>query len=122
MVENKSKYLNALSWLAIVLLSAFSCIVYLKYLKVATALKLAFWLVWLVVTLGFLAFTNLGGKMWQYIIESKDEMKKVHWPSRNETVQTTLIIAAFVFVISIVLWLVDTSMLWMVAKLTHLYK
>lgn len=95
---------------------------YLKYLKVATALKVTFWIVWFAVTIFFLAFTDLGMKMWRYIIESKDEMKKVHWPTRNETIQTTLIIAAFVFVISIILWFVDVSMLWMVAKLTHLYR
>lgn len=36
------------------------------------------------------------------------ELRKVVWPSRQETNQTTLIVLAVVFVMAIILWLLDT--------------
>ncbi len=36
------------------------------------------------------------------------ELRKVVWPTRQETNQTTLIVVAVVFVTSIILWLLDT--------------
>jgi preprotein translocase subunit SecE len=36
------------------------------------------------------------------------ELRKVVWPSRQETNQTTLIVLAVVFVTAIILWLLDT--------------
>lgn len=36
------------------------------------------------------------------------ELRKVVWPTRQETNQTTLIVLAVVFVMAIILWLLDT--------------
>jgi preprotein translocase subunit SecE len=42
------------------------------------------------------------------------ETRKVVWPSRKETVQTTMIVMAFVLVMAIFLWVVDASLVWVV--------
>ena len=39
------------------------------------------------------------------------------WPTRKETVQTTLVVFAFVFVMAIFLWMVDAGLLWAVRLL-----
>lgn len=36
------------------------------------------------------------------------EVRKVVWPTRQETVQTTLIVIAFVLVVALILWAVDS--------------
>ena len=36
------------------------------------------------------------------------EVRKVVWPTRQETVQTTLVVIGFVLVVALILWLVDT--------------
>ena len=46
--------------------------------------------------------------------ESVAETKKVVWPLRKETLQTTGIVIAFVAVMAAFLWLVDAGLLWMV--------
>lgn len=46
------------------------------------------------------------------------EVRKVVWPSRKETTQTTLIVMAMVVVIGLILWLFDTFLLWAVRLLT----
>lgn len=45
--------------------------------------------------------------------ESIAEAKKVVWPSRKETLQTTGIVFAFVLVMAIVLWLADKTLEWL---------
>jgi preprotein translocase subunit SecE len=43
---------------------------------------------------------------------SVDEARKVVWPTRKETIQTTLIVFAFVLVMAILLWLADKVLEW----------
>jgi preprotein translocase subunit SecE len=49
--------------------------------------------------------------------ESVTETKKVVWPSRKETVQTTGMVFAFVVVMAIFLWLTDKSLEWVLYDL-----
>jgi len=49
--------------------------------------------------------------------ESVAETRKVVWPTRKETLQTTGIVFAFVVIMALFLWLVDASLLWVVKKL-----
>ncbi|WP_353980792.1 preprotein translocase subunit SecE [Salinicola endophyticus] len=43
---------------------------------------------------------------------SKREIQRVVWPTRQETVQTTLIVLAAVLVVGLLLWLIDTVLGW----------
>lgn len=56
-------------------------------------------------------FTAQGKQFYAYSRESSEETKKVIWPNRKETVQTTAIVFAFVVVMAIFLWLVDASLM-----------
>jgi preprotein translocase subunit SecE len=58
-----------------------------------------------------------GKEFFAYAQESIDEAKRVVWPTRKETVQTTLVVFAFVFVMAIFLWMVDAGLLWAVRLL-----
>jgi len=49
--------------------------------------------------------------------EAVGEVKKVVWPTRKETVQTTAAVFAFVVVMALFLWLTDKSLEWMVFEL-----
>ena len=49
--------------------------------------------------------------------ESVNETRKVVWPTRKETLQTTGIVFAFMVVMALFLWAVDASLLWAVKKL-----
>ncbi|MGD8177372.1 preprotein translocase subunit SecE [Marinimicrobium sp. ARAG 43.8] len=56
--------------------------------------------------------TAKGAALWRLMRESMVELRKVVWPSRQETNQTTLIVIAVVVVMSIILWLLDTFFGW----------
>ncbi|MCM8855406.1 MAG: preprotein translocase subunit SecE [Candidatus Thiodiazotropha sp.] len=51
--------------------------------------------------------TTVGRTVWEFASASKVEVRKVVWPSRQETVQTTLIVFVMVLFMGIVLWLFD---------------
>ena len=64
------------------------------------------------------AYTSAQGKQfYAYAQESADETRKVVWPTRKESLQTTGIVFVFVVVMGLFLWLVDASLLWVVKLL-----
>lgn len=68
-----------------------------------------------------LAMTTLKGRTFiNFAKESRVEMRKVVWPTRKETVQTTLLIAVITIVVGLCLWGLDSFFLWGITKLTVL--
>jgi preprotein translocase subunit SecE len=59
-----------------------------------------------------------GKRIWEFATASRTEVRKVVWPSRQETIQTTLIVFAMVLVMGIVLWLFDMLLLTIVRAVT----
>ncbi|MBD2840583.1 preprotein translocase subunit SecE [Metapseudomonas lalkuanensis] len=47
--------------------------------------------------------------------EARAEIRKVVWPTRQETTQTTLIVVAVVLVMALLLWGLDTLLGWLVS-------
>ncbi|TLX52962.1 preprotein translocase subunit SecE [Stutzerimonas nosocomialis] len=47
--------------------------------------------------------------------EARVEIRKVVWPTRQETTQTTLIVVAVVLVMALLLWGLDTLLGWLVS-------
>lgn len=55
-------------------------------------------------------FTVPGRQFVDFSRESVEETKRVVWPTRKETLQTTGIVLAFVVVMAVFLWLVDAGL------------
>ena len=51
--------------------------------------------------------TDKGRQIWGYFQDAQIEVRKVVWPTRQETVQTTLIVIVMVVLVAIILWLLD---------------
>jgi preprotein translocase subunit SecE len=64
------------------------------------------------------ARTTLGAATLAYIQGANVERRKVVWPTRQETVQSTLLIAAFVFIVAVIMWGLDSALLTAVQHLT----
>ena len=62
--------------------------------------------------------TELGRLLWQFVTDSRMEVRKVVWPSRQETLQTTLVVIAMVLVVGILLWLFDMILMTILRFLT----
>ena len=65
------------------------------------------------------AWTSAPGKeFFAFAQESWQEAGRVSWPTRKETVQTTAIVFAFVVVMALFLFAVDSGLAWIVKLLT----
>lgn len=71
----------------------------------------------MLVGFGIAAFTNEGIRFRQYFKEANIERRKVVWPTRPETTQTTMIVVAVVIFMGFVLWLLDLSLGWVISQL-----
>jgi preprotein translocase subunit SecE len=59
--------------------------------------------------------TTQGSAFWKLAKEARTEIRKVVWPSRQESTQTTLIVLAFVLLMSLILWGLDALLGWLVS-------
>jgi preprotein translocase subunit SecE len=62
--------------------------------------------------------TALGRSTWTFIGSTRNEVRKVVWPTRAETTQTALAVLFVVVLMGVVLWLLDMFLLWAIRLLT----
>ncbi len=72
----------------------------------------------IVAVVALMSTTNTGRFVLSFIIESKQEVRKVIWPTRDETMRTTLLVFAMVFIVGLLLWVLDMFLFWGVRLLT----
>jgi preprotein translocase subunit SecE len=56
------------------------------------------------------AVSQYGRNFWQFVLESRVELRKVFWPTRKETLNTTVVVLVFVAVASFFFWLLDLGL------------
>ena len=62
--------------------------------------------------------TQRGLIFWEFLQGSRVEMRKVVWPTKQETIQTTLTVFVFVLVLGIFFWLLDFLLLYITTSIT----
>jgi len=62
--------------------------------------------------------TAVGQMAWGFVGDAKTEVRKVVWPTREETMQTTLIVMVMVLVVATLLWIFDMVLASAVKMLT----
>jgi preprotein translocase subunit SecE len=70
------------------------------------------------IAVGVVMTTEIGKKSWAFMRDARTEVRKVVWPTRKEASQTTLLIMMSVVVVGIMLWALDSLLLWAVQLLT----
>jgi preprotein translocase subunit SecE len=64
----------------------------------------------LVVAVGIASTSEPGKRFFAFGRESINETKKVVWPSRKETIQTTAVVFGFVTIMAISIWGIDKTL------------
>ncbi|RIZ67152.1 MAG: preprotein translocase subunit SecE [Methylococcales bacterium] len=72
----------------------------------------------MIAVIGLMSTTNTGKFVLSFILESRQEVRKVVWPTRDETMRTTLLVFAMVFIVGLILWLLDMFLFWGVRLIT----
>ena len=67
----------------------------------------------------FVALQSAQGKtLWAFVQGARVELRKVVWPTREEAVQTTIIVLVFAMIMGTFFWLLDTLLLWFTRFIT----
>ena len=72
----------------------------------------------LVISLLIFFRTQRGIIFWDFLQGSRVEMRKVVWPTKQETIQTTLTVFIFVLILGIFFWLLDFILLYITTSIT----
>ncbi len=58
-----------------------------------------------------------GQRLWHCIQGSRVEIRKVIWPTKQETTQTAIAVFVFTLIMGVFFWLLDSGLLWLTRKL-----
>ncbi len=84
---------------------------------VITPIRAVGLLVAIVIAAFVIAQTTRGRDFFSFLREADVERRKVVWPTRSETVQTTLVVIVLTIIASIVLFILDTIFGWVIRQL-----
>ncbi len=84
----------------------------------ALPLRIGMVVVGLAAAAGFAWLSWYGREFWQFALASRVELRKVVWPSRDETVKTTYVVFIFAIVMGLFFWGLDWVLTWLTRLLT----
>ncbi|TGD75688.1 preprotein translocase subunit SecE [Mangrovimicrobium sediminis] len=114
--ETTTSRFDGLKWLVVVALIAVA-VVGNNYYADQSMLYRVLGIVALAVVAGLVALqTAKGAAFWALVKGSRTEIRKVVWPTRQEALQTTMIVVAFVLLMAILLWGLDSLLGWLVSQ------
>ncbi|MEX0732998.1 MAG: preprotein translocase subunit SecE [Steroidobacteraceae bacterium] len=87
-------------------------VAYYWYEDVAPVLRVLMVLGGLIAGLVLLYWSRPGRELWDYVQSSRVELRKMVWPTRQETWRTTLVVFVFVMALGVFFWLVDMALAW----------
>jgi preprotein translocase subunit SecE len=65
------------------------------------------------------AFTSLQGRsLWKFMQGARVELNKVVWPTREETIQTTVVVLVVALIGGVFFWLLDMGLLYLTSRVT----
>ncbi len=82
---------------------------WMRWLPVAGSLVLAAVVV---------AFSRYGSEFRRFVELARIELRKIVWPTRQETLQTTLVVFGFVIIAGVFFWVLDLVLAWATKALT----
>ncbi len=117
-LESKATKKDITLWLMIAAILTLAVLTNNYFSHQAIAIRLIGWIIAALAMLLVFFYTTQGRRFGSFAQASRAELRKVVWPTREETIRTTLIVMAMVVVASLFLWGIDTLLLWAVAFLT----
>ena len=116
-VETASKAQDTLKWLVATSLLAAAVVAFYYYGEESLLLRVIGLLIVAGAAAAIAFSTDKGRTAWEFMRESRTELRKVVWPTRKETTQTTLVVIGVVILVAIFLWMVDGILSWVVRLL-----
>jgi preprotein translocase subunit SecE len=115
-VETPSR-LDHLKWLVVVAIIAVGVVGNSYYAGESLLYRVLALVVLAAVAAGIALTTQKGAAFREMLKEARVELRKVVWPTRVETGQTTAIVVVVVLIVALILWALDSLFAWIIASL-----
>lgn len=119
-VESPSNAFDKVKWIVIVVILAAAIVANNLFGDISVLIRAVGFVVAVAIALALAAQTDKGRTFLVFAKEARTEVRKVVWPNRQEATHTTLIIAAATVLMALLLWGLDTFLMWGVGLLTGL--
>lgn len=116
--QQKSSVINSLLWIVSIVLLIAGVVANNYLLEIALPIRLIGWIILIAAVLAVLSRTLQGIAFLDFAKESRMELRKVTWPSRQETIQTTTMVVVIVLIMGLFMWGADSMLLWAVGWIT----
>ncbi|MFV0575765.1 MAG: preprotein translocase subunit SecE [Vibrio sp.] len=116
--QESSKAADAFKWFITFALLAAAVVGNYLYGEMSVVIRAAAVVILIAAALGVAALTTKGKATLAFAREAKLEVRKVVWPTRQETMQTTFIVLAVSIVMALLLWGIDGIMVRLIALAT----
>ena len=90
---------------------------YYYYLEVALPLRVLMVLGGLAAGVTIAMTSTQGQRLWAFIQGARIEIRKVVWPTKQETTQTTIAVFVFTLIMALFFWGLDSFLLWLTRTL-----
>ena len=116
--QEQSSLLDTLKLLGSVLILLVGIVSYYYLIQISILFRVLMVLASVVISLVIFFQTQRGKTLWEFFQGSRVEIKKVIWPTKQETFQTTLTVFVFVLIMGIFFWLLDFLLLFVTTAIT----
>ncbi len=99
---------DMLKWIVSALLVVVGLALFYYFAEFSTLLSIVGLLLALGAAIAVAVQTERGRELWEFMRESRTEVRKVVWPTVKETQQTTLLVVALVALVALIMWFLDT--------------
>lgn len=86
---------------------------YYYLVEVSLPLRVLLVLGGLIVGVAIAMTSTQGQRLWAFIQGSRVEIRKVIWPTKQETTQTAIAVFIFTFIMAMFFWGLDSGLLWL---------
>ncbi|MFY9178320.1 MAG: preprotein translocase subunit SecE [Venatoribacter sp.] len=117
-VSNTTKSpLDILKWLVAVVLFSVAVVGNIYFAEFSLIYRVLAVSALVLLAVGAASISSQGRRFVALVKEANIERRKVVWPTRQETTQTTLIVLVVVFITGLILWGIDSVLGWAVKLL-----
>lgn len=110
--------LDLILWVLVFLLFFIGICATYYYRELAAPLKLSIWILLLLISVGLISKTAVGKTLLEFGKKARVELRKVVWPTRQTTIQVTLVVGLIVVIMSLILWMIDSGVIWLASLVT----
>ena len=90
---------------------------YYYYIEVSLPLRVLMVLGGLAAGIGIAMTSTQGRRLWAFVQGARIEIRKVIWPTKQETTQTAIAVFVFTLIMALFFWGLDSFLLWLTRTL-----